>query len=67
MMCQVHNVLRNLKAVLVAEDPFAAEKVTETWQKYEPILWKETVSEIQFSSLPEDQPGTVNTRNTHEK
>ena len=46
MMCQVHNVLRNLKAVLVAEDPFAAEKVTETWQKYEPILWKETVSEI---------------------
>ena len=45
-MCQVHDVLRNLEVVLVAEDPFAAEKVTETWQKYEPILWKETVSEI---------------------
>lgn len=44
-MCQVHNVLRNSKALLVAGDPFAAEKVTETWQKYEPILHKETVSE----------------------
>lgn len=33
MMCQVHNVLRNFKALLVAGDPFAAEKVTETCQK----------------------------------
>ena len=54
MMCQVHDVLRNLKAVLVAENPFAAEKVTETWQKYEPIIWTETASEINFSSLPCD-------------
>ena len=46
MVCQVHDVLRKLKALLVAGDPFAAEKVTETWQKYEPILRKETVSEI---------------------
>ena len=35
MMCQVDNVLRNLKVLFAAGDPFAAEKATETWQKYE--------------------------------
>lgn len=55
LMCQVDNVLRNLKALFADGGPFAAEKGTETWQKYESILWKETVSEKYFSSLPEDQ------------
>ena len=32
-----------------AGDPFATEKAAETWQKYEPILRKETVSEIHIS------------------
>lgn len=54
-MCQVDNVLRNLKALFADGGLFAAEKGTETWQKYESILWKETVSEKYFSSLPEDQ------------
>ena len=66
MVCHVDDVLRNLKALFAAGDPFAAEKATDTWQKYEEILWKETVSEINFSSLtslPEDQLGTPNSRN----
>ena len=49
MNCQVDNVLRNLKALFAAGDPFATEKAAETWQKYELILWKETVSEIHIS------------------
>lgn len=66
MVCQADAVLRNLKALFAAGDPFAAKKVTDTWQKYEEILWKETVSEINFSSLtslPEDQLGTPNSQN----
>ena len=66
MVCQLDDVLRNLKALFAVGDPFAAEKATDTWQKYEEILWKETVSEINFSSLtslPEDQLGTPNSRN----
>ena len=35
MMCQVDNILRNLKVLFAARGPFAAEKATETWQKYE--------------------------------
>ena len=45
-MCEVDNILRNLKAFFAAGDSFAAKKATETWQKYESVLWKETVSEI---------------------
>ena len=30
MVRQVHNVLRNLKALFAAGDPFAAEKATDT-------------------------------------
>ena len=60
MMCQVDNVLRNLKVLFAARDPFSAEKATETWQKYELlliifILWQETVSKIYFSILLEDR------------
>ena len=67
MMHQVDEVLRNVKALFDAGDPFAAEKATETWQKYEPIRPKETLSEINFSSLtslPESQLGTSYTQNT---
>ena len=39
MMCQVDNVLRNLKVLFAARDPFAAEKATETWQKYELLFY----------------------------
>ena len=39
MMCQVDDVLRNLKVLVAARDPFAAEKVTETWQKYELLFY----------------------------
>ena len=39
MMCQVDNVLRNLKGFFAARDPFAAEKATETWQKYELLFY----------------------------
>ena len=35
MMCQVDNVLGNLKVLFAAGDQFAAEKATETWQIYE--------------------------------
>jgi len=64
MVCQVDNILRKLKALFAAGDPFAAEKATETWQKYEPILQKETVAEIDLTSLtslpvPDDQCGTL--------
>ena len=37
MMCEVDDILRNLKAIFAAGDLFAAEKATETWQKYESI------------------------------
>lgn len=53
MMCQVDDVVSSLKE-LASGDAFSAEKTTETWQKYEPIIWTETVSEIDFSSLPCD-------------
>ena len=53
MMFQVDDVLSSLKE-LASGDAFSAEKTTETWQKYEPIIWTETVSEIDFSSLPCD-------------
>ena len=43
MMCEVDNILRNLKAIFAAGDLFAAEKATETWQKYVSVLRKETV------------------------
>ena len=39
MMCQVDNALRNLKALFAAGDPFAAEKATETWKKYELLFY----------------------------
>ena len=35
--------LRNLSALFAAGDPFAAKKATETCQKYESVLLKETV------------------------
>ena len=60
-MCQVDDVLRNLKALFAAGDPFTAEKANETWLNQfkinlaESILQKETVSEKYFGSLPEDQ------------
>ena len=47
MMCQVDDILRFLKE-LASGDAFSAEKTSETWQKYEPITWMETVSEIDF-------------------
>lgn len=53
MMCQVDDGLRSLKE-LASGDAFSAEKTTETWQKYEPIIWTETASEINFSGLPCD-------------
>ena len=49
----VDDVLRSLKE-LASGDAFSAEKTTETWQKCEPIIWTETASEINFSSLPCD-------------
>ena len=60
-MCQVDDVLRNLKALFAVGDPFAEEKANETWLNQfkinlaESILQKETVSEKYFGSLPEDQ------------
>ena len=39
MMCQVDNVLRNLKVLFAAGDPFAAEKATETWQTYDLLFY----------------------------
>ena len=46
MMCWVDNVLRNLKALFAAGDPFAAQKATETRQfNYKPIPWKSTLAE----------------------
>ena len=39
MMCQVDNVLRNLKVLFAARGPSAAEKATETWQKYELLFY----------------------------
>ena len=53
-MCRVDDVLRSLKELASGDHAFSAEKTTETWQKYEPIIWTETVSEINFSSLPCD-------------
>ena len=54
-MCEVDDILRNLKAIFAAGDLFAAEKATETWQNMNQLIWKETVSEIYFRSLREDQ------------
>lgn len=45
MICPVDNVLRNVKALFTAGDPFDAEKATETWQNYKPILRKSTSAE----------------------
>ena len=47
MMCWVDNVLRNLKALFPAGDPFDAQKATETRQKYKPIPQKSTLAEYQ--------------------
>ena len=43
MMCKVDDILRNLSALFAAGDPFAAKKATETCQKYDSVLLKETV------------------------
>ena len=43
MMCKVDDILRNLSALFDAGDSFAAKKATETCQKYESVLLKETV------------------------
>ena len=43
MMCEVDDISRNLSALFAAGDPFAAKKATETCQKYESVLLKETV------------------------
>ena len=57
MICQVDNVLRNWKVLFAARGPFAAEKATETWQKYELLFHSmaRNCSKIYFSSLLEDR------------
>ena len=50
MMCKVDDILRNLKALFAAGDPFAAKKATDTWRKCESVLWKETASEVIYTS-----------------
>lgn len=57
--------MRNLKALFAAGDPLLPKKLLRL-QKYEPILWKKTVSEIELTSLPEDPLGTALCK-THKK
>ena len=67
MMCEVDDILRNLNALFAAGDPFAAKKATETWQKYESVLRKETVQKYTWEAYLRINVLWTASCKTHEK